>query len=84
MPSKKKLRALLDGVAHLFDTPLDRKKLKKAKAFAAFLDELRERRGLLADGAASTSDPVEAAMLAGDVEYLDDQIARAERLLQEL
>lgn len=83
MGKKKKIRKIVEAVGHLFATPPDRKRLKKAKAFERFLSELRERRDALevqADAAA----PGAGEELRQDLEVLDRQIAKAERLLATL
>lgn len=85
MGKKKKIRRLVDAVAHLFATPPDRKKLRKASAFEQFLEDLRQRRHELAvEYAALDEVSLEARELAADVELVDAQIAKAERLLAAL
>jgi hypothetical protein len=80
MGKKKKIRRLVDAVGHLFATPPNRKKLKKAKAFERFLVQLRERRTELA-AEVEAAGPEEAVEFGQDLDVLDVQIARAERLL---
>jgi hypothetical protein len=81
MGRKKKIGRLVDAVAHLFANPIDRKNLRKAAAFEAFLEELRARRAELAARIADGGAPPE---LEADVELLDAQIEKAGRLLAAL
>ena len=85
MGRKKKIRKLVEAVGHLFASAPDRKKLRKAQAFEGFLGELLEHRERLAaerDGFEAGS--VRRVELDENLELLDGQIAKAQRLLEKL
>ncbi len=82
MGKKKKIRRLVDAVQHLFASPLDRKKLRKASAFEQFLDELKMRQTELLAQFDTVQPGSEAeAELAADLDTVGTQIVKAERLL---
>ncbi len=85
MGRKKKIQKIVDAVGHLFASEPDRKKLRKAQAFEAFLAELREHRErLAAERAGFEAGSVRGVELDENLELLDGQIRKAERLLEQL
>ncbi len=84
MGKKKKIHRLVDAVQHLFSSPLDRKVLRKAAAFESFLNELRARRDDLAADRDEASNALRRQALTDDLELVDAQIEKAERLLARL
>ena len=85
MGKKKKIRRLVEAVGHLLASPPDRKKLRKASAFEDFLQDLRERRtGLAAERDAAEIGSADELARYEDLELIDAQIAKAERLLAAL
>lgn len=85
MGKKKKIARIVDAVGYLLAGAPKKKKLRKAKAFDEFLDELRARHTeLLAERAALGASDPQGAALTADLLLLEEQIAKAERLAQKL
>ncbi len=86
MGKKKKIARIVDAVGYLMASAPKKKKLRKAKAFDEFLDELRSRQtDLKAQRKAlpKSSDKKRAALTA-DLVLLEEQIAKAEHLAKKL
>lgn len=79
MGKKKKISKIVDAVGYLFASAPKKEKLRKAAAFEEFLDELCARREELADQADGAADAERTRLLA-DVELLDTQIRKAQKL----
>jgi hypothetical protein len=82
---KKKIARIVDAVGYLLASAPKKKKLRKAKAFDEFLEQLRVRHAELGAERETlgTSDPQGAALTA-DLILLEEQIAKAERLARKL
>lgn len=79
MGKKKKISKIVDAVGYLFASAPKKEKLRKAAAFEEFLDQLCARREELAGQADGAADAERTRLLA-DVELLDTQIRKAQKL----
>jgi hypothetical protein len=83
MGRKKKAKALLEAVGHLFADPPKRKQLLKEKHLRSFLEDLRKRQAEL-EREFEAAPEGEAVEVAADLAVLVEQIAKAEKLLKKL
>lgn len=85
MGKKKKIARIVDAVGYLLASAPKKKKLRKAKAFDEFLEQLRARQAELgAERDALPTDDPRRAGITSDLVLLEEQIAKSERLAQKL
>lgn len=85
MGKKKKISRIVDAVSFLFADAPKKKKLRKAKAFDAFLEQLYARKAELeAERAGLKKGDKRRAAIDADLLVLEEQIGKAERLADKL